>query len=266
MRFWRGFTLIELLIVIAIVAILAAILFPVFAQAREKGRQAVCLSNHRQLGQALLMYAQDYDEVFPPALSDIIVQVALWPVLIDPYTRHASRVLTLCPSLGPASSSWAYDSRSPANQAGYPGGAGWARFSQVGFNHVFLSPIRRDCAERRGVFVPDNTPMPAALHEVAAPAETVMLVDSGVVANARVPWGHHSGPVGYGVVDPPSALAQSRCVYWLGGWKGAGGGQEGPYGRVAPRHTQRATVTFVDGHTSLLTIDRLRDEKLWDLQ
>jgi prepilin-type N-terminal cleavage/methylation domain-containing protein len=58
----RGFTLIELLVVIAIIAILAAILFPVFAQAREKARQGTCTSNAKQLMLGLLMYAQDYDE------------------------------------------------------------------------------------------------------------------------------------------------------------------------------------------------------------
>jgi prepilin-type N-terminal cleavage/methylation domain-containing protein/prepilin-type processing-associated H-X9-DG protein len=61
----RGFTLIELLVVIAIIAILAAILFPVFAQAREKARSAGCLSNCKQLGTAVMLYVQDYDEVYP---------------------------------------------------------------------------------------------------------------------------------------------------------------------------------------------------------
>jgi prepilin-type N-terminal cleavage/methylation domain-containing protein/prepilin-type processing-associated H-X9-DG protein len=60
----KGFTLIELQVVIAIIAILAAILFPVFARAREKARQASCLSNLKQIGLATLAYAQDYDETF----------------------------------------------------------------------------------------------------------------------------------------------------------------------------------------------------------
>jgi len=60
-----GFTLIELLVVIAIIAILAAILFPVFAQAREKARQTSCLSNTKQIALGIMMYTQDYDESFP---------------------------------------------------------------------------------------------------------------------------------------------------------------------------------------------------------
>src|SRR5918998_2717992 len=61
-----GFTLIELLVVIGIIAILAAILFPVFARAREAARKTQCVSNVRQFGMAVMQYVQDYDEQFPP--------------------------------------------------------------------------------------------------------------------------------------------------------------------------------------------------------
>ncbi len=64
-----GFTLIELLVVIAIIAVLAAILFPVFAQAREKARQTACLSNLKQMGTAVMMYSLDYDETLPLGYS-----------------------------------------------------------------------------------------------------------------------------------------------------------------------------------------------------
>jgi prepilin-type N-terminal cleavage/methylation domain-containing protein len=65
MKHSKGFTLIELLVVIAIIAILAAILFPVFAQAREKARQITCASNMKQLGLAIMQYTQDFDETMP---------------------------------------------------------------------------------------------------------------------------------------------------------------------------------------------------------
>ena len=88
----RVFTLIELLVVIAIIAILAAILFPVFAQAREKARQTSCLSNLKQIGTAFMMYAQDYDETWPgDALPDVGEAsrwgTYYWPFLVNAYVK-----------------------------------------------------------------------------------------------------------------------------------------------------------------------------------
>src|SRR5690242_12936525 len=80
-----AFTLIELLVVIAVIAVLAAILFPVFAQAREKARQTACASNMRQMGLAVLMYTQDYDERFPLAASGTETAFLNWHHFVDPY-------------------------------------------------------------------------------------------------------------------------------------------------------------------------------------
>jgi prepilin-type N-terminal cleavage/methylation domain-containing protein/prepilin-type processing-associated H-X9-DG protein len=85
--FQKGFTLIELLVVIAIIAILAAILFPVFAQAREKARAVTCLSNLKQLGLGIMMYTEDYDERNPYVYGNNGDPDWSWCTIILPYVK-----------------------------------------------------------------------------------------------------------------------------------------------------------------------------------
>lgn len=109
-----GFTLIELLIVIAIIAILAAILFPVFARARENARRAACQSNLKQIGLAIMQYSQDYDEKMPIVVSqtadtDLVASTGLgqvngqanhwgWIEAIFPYAK--TKGIFICPGDG----------------------------------------------------------------------------------------------------------------------------------------------------------------------
>lgn len=156
-----GFTLIELLVVIAIIAVLAAILFPVFAKARHKARQASCLSNLKQLGLAMTMYAGDYDERMPIAYYysadwsheyawDFALDWTGWPPsadlgLIGPYTRNGQ--INACPTFQ---------------------GETWGRpHTGYAYNTTYIG---------HGQFEP--VPGPASLAQIQSPADTVLLTDS----------------------------------------------------------------------------------------
>jgi len=97
----RAFTLVELLTVIAIIAVLAAILFPVFTQAKEAAKKANCLSNTLQLTFSVLLYAGDSDDALPPTQN---AESVLWPDLLMPYVKNTK--VRLCPSDLPALNSY----------------------------------------------------------------------------------------------------------------------------------------------------------------
>ena len=140
----RAFTLIELLVVIAIIAILAAILFPVFAQARAKARAAACLSNNKQMALGFMMYIQDYDEAFPhsdPLIANnwvgtpvmaapdgrIFEGFVTWPLQIYPYIKNGGKVSVFtCPEDTNSSGKF-NDDPTIVPPAHYPPGDGWAK-------------------------------------------------------------------------------------------------------------------------------------------
>jgi len=172
----RGFTLIELLVVIAIIAILAAILFPVFAQARESARKTSCLSNIKQTGLGLLMYAQDYDEQCVP-WADPTYQNGVLPPgepfaqgfdrLIQPYLK--SNHITGCPSdLSPGTNEFPRGGPNVVRSWSMPGsmGGGWCP----------NTPARR-------------------LAAVPKPAQTLYLTERDNCAASPATWGDDPRPV-----------------------------------------------------------------------
>ena len=121
----NAFTLIELLVVIAIIAILAAILFPVFAQAREKARQTSCLNNVKQLGLAVVQYTQDYDETMPQVSTGPEGSCAEY-VRLMPYIKSAG--IMYCPD--ETSTGGGY----PSGNYAVPGITGNNNDTSYGFN------------------------------------------------------------------------------------------------------------------------------------
>ena len=175
----RGFTLIELLVVIAIIAILAAILFPVFARAREKARQASCSSNEKQMALAMMMYVQDYDEMYVSVYDDGNGYPAgriIWADKIQPYIKN--RQLFACPS----------QSIDITSQLGglWPGSLQNTRY-QMPMTHVF----------------PEGWQAPASMSSFTAPSEPAMILES---SNAW--WQHYCARHGVGsiVAGPPPYL------------------------------------------------------------
>jgi prepilin-type N-terminal cleavage/methylation domain-containing protein/prepilin-type processing-associated H-X9-DG protein len=214
----RGFTLIELLVVIAIIAILAAILFPVFSRAREQARKTACLSNLKQVGTALMMYVQDWDETYPihqcwecgsgPFAYDPndTVQAKIYPYVKNPGVYD-------CPSIdmhklvkiehGVARSDWWGSWPYPPEFLGYSMDIGWN--DQLGFTcgGWWMGPYK--------------------LAQLPTPAETVAFADSSIPAACG------------GRTTVYANVCGAACNYNL-------------RLRRNTRHTEGSILVFADGH------------------
>jgi prepilin-type N-terminal cleavage/methylation domain-containing protein len=243
-----GFTLIELLVVIAIIAILAAILFPVFAQAREKARQATCLSNMKQIGLASNLYVQDYDETFPGhnwpqgeglhALPDgrrYRGHVG-WPLLFYPYIKNLG--VFICPSDDNPRDGWTDNGK--ANP----------------YNNTWGKPIPLSYSENADIYL---TPLefngaPLKLAEITFPSDTYWIADarfSFVGFHGMFPkW-----PEGFNRIrftKPCAGLVFNSGPALKPGFENPG---------QCVRHNEGNLVVFTDGHAKWLRWDRMEQEK-----
>jgi prepilin-type N-terminal cleavage/methylation domain-containing protein/prepilin-type processing-associated H-X9-DG protein len=268
----RGFTLIELLVVIAIIAILAAILFPVFAQAREKARAISCLSNEKQINLAIQMYTQDYDETFPEDGIFYFYSGTGWASLVSPYMK-STQIL------------WCPDDAGPSNglnriTGGFGGGpmiSYAANGLMGGDNHTDNTCIGVICGNPWSFGWPQPSwyhSQPMALAGVTAPATTIAFTEK---LSSDVNLLDGLGFLGYNPTDiwptnillwdcynstgaVPSAASVGDCYYATDGsaipegvvpasvthfgYTKAGG--------VSVHHTGTANFAFADGHVKAM--------------
>ena len=237
-----AFTLIELLVVIAIIAILAAILFPVFAQAREKARATSCLSNAKQIAIGLQMYLQDYDERFVPTrqsgdptdpcgVNGSAINGTQWNAIIQPYIKNTQ--IFQCPS----------DSTTPG------AGVSASRKRSYVLTAGPRDKVKSDCSLPGGI---SHVGWGAAQAEISTPASMVACYERWEDgSNVDNPFSVHQDLSG----------TQDWCTY-----ADAGGTKQIQYPRKShwfdsspnndPQHMLRATLVFGDCHAKQLRYDQ----------
>ena len=247
-NFRRGFTLIELLVVIAIIAILAAILFPVFAQAREKARATSCLSNLKQMGIGLMMYSQDYDEWMPPAWigwdEDPAKSVgfpgkARWMDVVQPYVKN-TQIFT-CPDSAtkyvPVPPDKVVNDVDPATGLVYTEENGGYAMNVTNFADPVANPPTP---------VPDVASKASrTLADIPDPAGTVYLMDfQNGWGSFQCVW---AGGPGSWWEQPPIDNNANPPTLGVNGW-------------LVALHQRRVNVSFCDGHVKSVDLGYLTEK------
>lgn len=228
----KAFTLIELLVVIAIIAILAAILFPVFARARENARKAACMSNLKQIGLAVMMYTQDYDERYPMGdLYPVLNSGGRWYDLLQPYAK--SRQVFACPTSGPVLANCSYG----WNIAGtWHGTANGLANAGNGFGYIASTP-----------YTPGNA-IGLSQSAVQQPSTTILISDPS------------SNGYGGNGVDAIGYLTESYIPVLHGGQ---------PFINVANTpvtdFSGGGNYLFADGHVKFLQANTAYCSGMWDV-
>ena len=241
-----GFTLIELLVVIAIIAILAAILFPVFAQAREKARQSSCSSNMKQMALSVLQYAQDYDECYPNGLQDGWYEQS-WSYNVQPYMKNVD--VFRCPSdsgagepirYGTDDYSWA----GPRMSYAANGLIAWDGSANANFG---IMTIAQSWVKDFGVQTMANVGRPADTIMIAERASVYPTKDTSPGSTYRFgPGCMITGNTGWDVYAPQAIPDGSRA---------ATTNQYNPAGKngaVTPIHSGMGNFAFADGHVKAM--------------
>ncbi len=226
----RGFTLIELLVVIAIIAILAAILFPVFAQAREKARSSACLSNVRQMALGAVMYAQDYDEVYPGSWQWSPCAIQSHSPYLYPPGWNMARAEQECQTCPYVKNAQIFSCPTRQNPCSY----GYAYPTMWG----------------TAVRIPGSAfsfPQGPALAEFTAPASTVMMTDSGIFPGTAA-CNASTFPGIYSLCGPRTGYAYPY-VYEP---------TTNPWSSPLPLHQGMVNTAFVDGHVKSMKVEAMR--------
>lgn len=224
----NAFTLIELLVVIAIIAILAAILFPVFAQAKVAAKKTANLSNLRQVSIAVQMYAMDQEGYPMMSSPSSAVPRTRWPDHIYSYVKNTD-IFT-----GPLAPVEIKGKKFAHNQTLTYGG--------YGYNYQYLGNSR--------------FPWTAADTAIGYPAETVAVTDTrGVRKDGKVTAGEYT-------IDPPlpSLRGSGKASGYYGDGSECGTGAEGCRSTPAEWVNKRVTIAWCDGHATTLPLGRLDDK------